>query len=184
MQEAAAKRYSTALFEAGKEKEKVDLFLEQLRDVSTVISANAQFVEFITHPNINSDEKIRVIKDIFDNKVEAEILNLLLVLIEHGRIGELSYVYQDYKALVYDFKGIKIAKTVTAVPLNEGEIQVLKDRLGRQYNASFEIEEVVDPSVLGGMLLKVDDEVIDGTIKGNLEKMRKELMKQGSEVRS
>lgn len=184
MQEVAAKRYSTALFEEGKEKDKIDLFLEQIKDVSTIISKNDELITFLNHPAISGDDKLKLVTEVFKDKLDSEIFNLVLLLVDHNRINEVNFVYEDYKEMVYELKGIKVAHVTTYVPLNEEEINLLKEKLKVKYNASFEVENIVDKSVLGGVYIKVDDEVIDGTVRGTFEKMRKELMKQGSEVRA
>jgi F-type H+-transporting ATPase subunit delta len=184
MSDNAARRYSVALFETGKEQSKTDSFLEQIKYIAMTLSEYKELMEILTHPNIETKEKKSVIQEIFKDKAEEEIIKLILLLIDHGRIKEIKLVYEEYKSLVYRFKGIKIAHVTTAVSMTGEEISALKDKLSKKYNSKIEIENFIDTSVIGGVYLKVEDEVVDGTVKGSLEQMRKEIMKHGSEVRA
>jgi F-type H+-transporting ATPase subunit delta len=109
---------------------------------------------------------------------------LIFLIIDHARIKDVKLIYEDYKTLVYDYKGIKSAYVTTAVKMTDEEIQILRDKLSKKYNSKIEIENIIDESIIGGVYLKVEDDVIDGTVKGTLENMRKEIVKHSSEVRA
>ena len=175
MEQISAARYGKALFEEGAQNGKTQIFLEQLNDVSQIISQNEKLMEILTHPAIRSEEKRKIVSDIFENKVEQEILKLLWLLIEHGRMNEIRTIYGEYKKFVYEYKGIKIAFVKTAVPMTEDEKNLLREKLSKKYNNEIEIDQQIDPSIIGGVFLKVDDEVVDGTVRGRLESMKKEL---------
>jgi F-type H+-transporting ATPase subunit delta len=184
MQEIAARRYSVALFEAGKEQNRIDAYLEQIKGVSEALLEHKDFMKLLTHPNIDKKEKKNIIQETFKDRVEEEVIKLLFLLIDHERINEIKHVYEDYKLLVYEYKGIKVAYVTTAVKMTDEEMIALREKLDKKYNVHTIIENTVDPSVIGGVYLRIGDEVIDGTIRGSLEKMRKDILKQGSEVRS
>lgn len=184
MQQIAAKRYAVALFEAGLSENKLDLFLEQMQLVADAYKDNSELNMFLNHPTINIEDKTSVIENIFKNNVNEDIVKLLILLIEHGRSNEIILVYENLKKLVQEHKGIKVAYATTAVKMTEKEIKDLEDKLSKKYNLTVIVENSVDESIIGGVYLKIDDEVIDGTIKGNLENIQKEVMKQGGEVRA
>jgi F-type H+-transporting ATPase subunit delta len=184
MSETAARRYSVALFETGKEQNKIDSFLEQIKDIAMTLSDYKELMELLTHPNIDTKEKKNVFQEIFKDKADEEVTKLIILLIDHGRIKEIKLIYEEYRSLVYKFKGIKTAYVTTAVKMTDEEIDILREKLSKKYNSKIEIENFIDTSIIGGVYLKVEDEVIDGTVKGNLEQMRKEIMKHGSEVRA
>ncbi|MEF9935519.1 MAG: F0F1 ATP synthase subunit delta [Clostridium sp.] len=184
MQEIAAKRYAHALFEAGVDSDKLDIFLDQLGLVSVVYKENKDLSVFLDHPTISIEEKISVIKNIFKGNCDEEVLKLIVLLMQHGRINEVSLVYAGYKKLYQEHKGIKVAYATTAIAMTEDEIKSLESKLSAKYNLKVIVENLVDESIIGGVYLKIDDEVIDGTIKGSLEKIQKEVMKQGGEVRA
>lgn len=175
MELVSAARYGKALFESGLDNGKLEIFLDQLRDVSNIITDNEKLLVIFSHPAIRSEEKKKIISDIFENKVEEEIIKLLGLLIEHHRMNEIKAIYNEYKKIVYDYRGIKVAFVKTAVPMTKEETEMLKEKLAEKYNSKIEIENEIDNSIIGGVFLKVDDEATDGTVKGRLESMRKEL---------
>lgn len=183
MQQIAAKRYGSALFEVAKIKNRVKEFLEEFRSVSNIILENKELRTFLHHPNITPEDKKKVVKEVFQKEVDIEILNLLYILIEHDRIDEIRVVYYDFKYLVYEYWKIRIAYVTTAVEMTNDEIEEIRQKLSRKYDCKIEVQNIVKPEIIGGVHLKVGDEVIDDTIVGRLEKMRRELLEQNSEVR-
>jgi F-type H+-transporting ATPase subunit delta len=97
------------------------------------------------------------------------------LLVEHGRINEVGIVYEDLRNAVYNYKGIVMANAITAVPMHTDEIEALRESLSLKHGKKFEIENIIDQDVLGGVYLKIGDEVIDGSVRGQLERMKKEL---------
>lgn len=184
MQEIAAKRYANALFEAGVEENKLDLFLEQLETISSVYKNNEDLSMFLNHPTITVEEKIKVIENIFKKNIDEDIMKLIDLLVENNRINEVVLVFENFKRLVQEHKGIKIAYATTAVKMSKEEVKSLESKLSAKYNLKVIVENSIDESIIGGVYLKIDDEVIDGTIKGSLENIQKEVMKQGGEVRA
>lgn len=174
MQETAALRYSHALFETGRDQNKLDAFLEQMRDIAATFKAHEELKEFFNHPNVKEEEKHKVLNEVFKG-VDVELIKLIELLNGHRRIGEIGIVYEGLRKLVYDFKGIQIATAVTAVPMAADEIEELRTKLSQKHKTQFEIENLVQPEVLGGVYLRIGDEVIDGSVRGQLERMRKEL---------
>jgi F-type H+-transporting ATPase subunit delta len=145
-----------------------------MKDIAKTFKDHNELYEFFNHPNIKNEEKQNVLKEIFKD-LDKEVLNLILLLIDHGRIHEVGIVYEDLRSTVYEHKGIKIANAITAVPMESEEIKMLTEKLSQKYESKFEVENIVDSEVLGGVYLKIGDEVIDGSVRGQLERMRKEL---------
>jgi F-type H+-transporting ATPase subunit delta len=180
--EAVTRRYGHALYEIAKAEGKIDLLLDQLRDVSNILTTNEEIKEFLKHPGIADYEKKKVLKSIFKDKVDPDIDKLISILIDHERLGRIRTIYYDYKYLVYKGKGIKIAYVTTAVKMTEEESERLREKLSDNYSKKIEIQNIVDPDILGGVYLRVGDKVIDGTIRGRLQDMRKKLLVKGGEV--
>jgi F-type H+-transporting ATPase subunit delta len=184
MSENIAKRYSVALFEAGKEHNKIDSFFEQIKDVAMILSDYKELVGLLTHPNIEIKDKKNVVQEIFQDKVDETIIKLIYLLIDHGRVKEIKLIYEEYKELVYELKGITAVYVTTAVKMTDEELESLKVKLSKRYSSIIEIENTIDETVIGGVYLKVGDEVVDGTVKGSLDKMRREILKHGDEVKA
>lgn len=176
MDHNGAKRYGSALFEVAKEKNKIDTFLEQLQNINVVLRDNNELIEILQHPNVKSKDKRYMIETAFRGRFDDEIVELMLVLLQNGKLNELCNISLYYRDIVYEYKGIKIAYVTTVVEMTKDEILMLKVRLGKQYGCIIEVENLIDKGIIGGAYLKIGDEITDGTIKGSFEKMKKELL--------
>ncbi|EYE89882.1 hypothetical protein Q428_00625 [Fervidicella metallireducens AeB] len=182
--EVASRRYGNALFEIAIEKNKLELFLEELKDVRNILTSHEELRSLLHHPNIPFEQKKKVIFKIFKGKIEDEIVNLLIILIENNRISDIELVYYDYKYLVYKYKRKKIAYVTTAVEMTAEEVEALRQRLSDKYQSEIEVQNIVDPEIIGGVHLKIGDHIIDSTIKGQLTQIRKRFLQEYREVRS
>lgn len=182
--EAATRRYGHALFEIAKSEGKVDKFLQELGEVSGILNNNIELKEFLRHPSIPYGDKKKVIKQIFMGKVDMEITRLITTLLEHDRVEQIRTVYYDYKYLVYKERGMKIAYATTAVKMTEKEIEVIKRKLSSKYKKEIEVQNIVDPEVIGGVYLRLGDRVIDGSIRGKLQDMKKMLLAKVGETQN
>lgn len=180
--EAATRRYGHALFEIAESEGKVDIFLKELGEVSNILNNSSELRGFLRHPNIPYGDKKRVIKEIFKDKIDSEIIRLVTTLLEHDRVEQIRTVYYDYKYLVYKERGIKIAYATTAIKMTVEEIEAIREKLGDRYNKEIEIQNIVDPEVIGGVYLRLGDKVIDGTIRGKLQDMKKMLLAKVGET--
>lgn len=176
MDQNGAKRYSSALFEVAKERNKIDVFLEQINEVSMILKGNRELIGILNHPNIQIKDKKHIVNTAFRNIMDDEIVELMIVLLHQRKINEITSIALYYRDIVYEYKGIKIAYATTAVSMTKDEMHMLKVRLGKQYGCIIEVENLIDPEIIGGVYLQIGDEVTDGTIRGNFERMRKELM--------
>jgi F-type H+-transporting ATPase subunit delta len=180
--EAATRRYGHALFDIAKSEDKVDIFLKELGEVSNILNNSIELKEFLRHPNIPYGDKKKVIKQIFKEKIDTQIIRLVTTLLEHDRVEQIRTVYYDYKYLVYKERGIKIAYVTTAVKMTEEEIEAIGKKLSDKYNKEIEVQNIVDPEVMGGVYLRLGDKVIDGTIRGKLQDMKKMLLAKVGEA--
>ena len=180
--EAATRRYGHALFEIASSENKVDIFLQELGEVSNILNNSIELKEFLRHPNIPFGDKKKVIKQIFKDKIDPEITRLVSTLLEHDRVEQIRTVYYDYKYLVYKERGMKIAYATTAVKMTNEEIETIKKKLSEKYSKQIEVQNIVDPEVIGGVYLRLGDRVIDGTIRGKLKDMKKMLLAKGGDT--
>lgn len=182
MNRIAARRYSEALFEAGKQEEgpstyfQLERLLEEMKDVSSIMLQNNELMEFFTHPNIRMREKKNMIENIFGGKISEEIIILLKLLIKHERLNELKIVYYEFKDIVNEFRGVKEAAVITAVEMSPDEAEKLRRILEEKYICKIQIKNTVNSELLGGVYLRVGDDVIDGTVRNRLQIMEKELL--------
>ena len=176
MYEYLDRRYALALYEVAKEKDKVDEYINDLREICDLIENNKDFYEVVKHPQISTKNKKRTFINIFKGKIDEELLSFLLILIEKDRILYLREKLNEMEKIDLERKNILSAVVKTAVPLLESEISNLQEKLEKQYNKKITTE--IDKSLLGGVYVRVGNDVIDGTIKSKLEEMKDIMLKR------
>ncbi|AZV55311.1 F0F1 ATP synthase subunit delta [Clostridium sp. AWRP] len=177
MHEYLDRRYALALYKIGEEKGKVKEYLEELRQVVAAIKGNSKFLEIMEHPEVSTSEKKKMFTKIFKDKVNEDILSFLLVLIEKDRINEIDGKLREMENIYLESNNTVKAKVKTVVALNDDERNALIEKLEKKFNKKVLIEEEIDPSIIGGVYVEVNNEVIDGSIRSKLSEMKKIMLK-------
>ena len=178
MAKLIAKTYGEALFETALEKEKIDEMYEEALGIEQVFSENPKLVKLFNHPNIIKEEKLQVVESVFADRLTPEMAGFLRIVIEKGRQSELDGIFAYFIAKVKEHKKIGIAYVSSAAALSDGQKKQIEKRLlsTTTYEA-FEIHFSVDESLIGGLVIRIGDRVVDSSIKSRLYEMKKELMK-------
>lgn len=175
MAKLIGKRYALALFDAGQELEKVDDFKEELNYIIEILNKESELVSILEHPKISKKDKKELIVSVFGEDISEEIKNFLYIIIDKGRERNIFDINKEYKTLYNENKNLVEAVAVTAVPMNKDSQDKLSVVLSEKLGKTVKIDNEVDKSILGGVLLKMENKVIDGTIKGRLESMERTI---------
>lgn len=175
MAKLIGKRYALALFDTGQELEKVDDFKEELNTIIDILNKEPELVSILEHPKISKKDKKELVKSVFGESISEEMKNFFYIIIDKGRERNIFDINKEYKSLYNENKNIIEAVAVTAVPMKEDSQNKLSVILSEKLGKNVKIENEVDKSILGGVLLKMGNKVIDGTIKGRLESMEKTI---------
>ncbi|MGG1314777.1 F0F1 ATP synthase subunit delta [Cohnella laeviribosi] len=170
-----ARRYAKALFELASEQGLVSETEEQLKAIAETFRGNADFRSFLTFPNIDAAKKIEAVQAIFGNSVSPVVLNTVKLLIERGRQGELPAVLEAYIKVAGEALGRAEAHVVSAKPLTDSEKEQLAATFGSLLGKTVRLNETVDPSLLGGLTVRIGDTLYDGSLRGKLERLEKTL---------
>ncbi len=179
MYEYLARRYALALYEVAEAKNKLDEYIDDLKQIETLIKGNADLNNVINNPEISTSKKMEIFKGVFEDKIEKEILSFLLILVEKHRIVDLQDIILQMDGIRLEEKNEVIAIVKTVVPLNDNERTSLIDKLKIKYNKLIILKETIDVSILGGVYVKVGDEVIDGTVKYKIDELKKLMLVRG-----
>lgn len=175
MMNIVANRYAEALFQIGEEENLTDIMYQELSDVVNLIKVNQDFFSVLKSPVISKKEKISLIDNIFENKININIKNFLKILIEQDRISFILDISDSYKELLNEKNNILEGFVISAIPMKKEEIKELEEKLSKKYNKNVTLENKVDKSILGGVLVRLGNEEIDGTVKTRLDKMKEQL---------
>ncbi len=178
MAKLISKTYGDALFELAVEEGKVDILLEETLQLQKILAENGDFGKLMNHPKIIKEEKIEVAKSVFEGRVSEELLGFLTIIISKDRYSEIDEILTYFVAKVKEYKGIGIATVTTAVPLKDSQCkEVEKKLLDTTRYKSMEISYGVDASLIGGMVIRIGDRVVDSSIRTKLSKLQKDLLK-------
>lgn len=175
MYEYLDRRYALALYEVAESKGKVDEYLRDLREICSLIDNNKDFYEVIKHPQIGTKQKKRTFINIFKGNIDEELLSFLLILIEKDRILFLREKLNEMEKIDLERKNTLRGIVKTTIPLTEEQFNALILKLEAKYKKKIILEQIIDPSILGGIYVRVNNEVIDGTVKLRLDNL-KDLM--------
>jgi len=169
------KKYAQALFEVAKEEDKVDAYYQQMTMINSQLKENEDFFEILLLPSVEVKEKKEMLRKVFEPTLDREILQFLILLLDKRRFIDFELIYLEFKTLFLEENKQLEATIVSVLPLEEKEINQLKKNLESRYQKTITIENKIDPALIGGVVVYVGDQVIDGSVKRKLTTMRNEL---------
>lgn len=171
------KRYALALYEVAEEKSKAEEYLNELREITKVIDENVNLLDILKHPELSTNRKKELFQNVFKGKIENDILSFLLILIEKDRILDMNGILQEMENIHLGKNKTLVAYVKTVIPLNEKERKDLINNLEKKYNKKVILNEEIDKDIIGGVFVKIGDDIIDGTIRSRYESMRRLSLK-------
>jgi F-type H+-transporting ATPase subunit delta len=179
MAKLVSKTYGEALFETCMEKgaDKAVELMEEIEVVRNVLAENPQFDELMKHPGIPKQEKLETVKEVFKGRVSDELEGLLEVVISKERYKDLPAIFSYFTDRVKEQQKIGIAYVTTAVELTKDQEAAVERRLLETsgYN-KMEMHFDRDGSLIGGMVIRIGDRVVDSSIRTKLDGLTKQLL--------
>lgn len=170
-----AKRYADAIIEVAKSHDELDKVLDDLKAVSGVYDSSDDFRNFINHPVIPFAEKKDVIKSIFEGKISTEALNFLYVLLEKNKLSLINTIVYCYEEALDEAKNILKVNVISAVEVDDDLKENLKTKLESKLKKTVKFDFEIKPEIIAGLILKIRDKTIDGSVKNKLESLEKQL---------
>ncbi len=169
-------RYAKAFFTLAKEK---GLTLELRKDaglISSVCTTSSDFNLMLESPVIKSSKKTEALKLIFEGKVNQLSLNFLVLITENKRESYIPGIFRNLEDLYRHEEGIKSAVLTSAQPLSEALVLQIVNTLETEFNAKVELRQKVDPKLIGGFVIRVEDKQYDASLSTQLKKIREQLL--------
>ncbi|MFA9464808.1 MAG: ATP synthase F1 subunit delta [Velocimicrobium sp.] len=178
MAKLISKTYGEALFKISIEENQLDSLAAEAKNLLDVFRSNEELSKVLNHPNISSDEKVQLIERIFKGNVSDNMVGFLVIIIEKGRYDELQAIFKYFLSEVMEYKNIGVAYVTSAtVLLNEQKKQIENRLLDITKYVQFIMNYDVDESLIGGMVIRIGDRVVDSSIRTKLNTMAGELKK-------
>jgi F-type H+-transporting ATPase subunit delta len=171
----AGRRYAEAAFELATRDKAVDAWQRDLA-FAAELARDERVARAADSPAVPVAERRKVVRKLLSSRVSPLALNLALLLAERGRFAVLPDVSTEYDALVRKSRGIVAATVTTPAPLSERELAAVKKRVEQLAGAHVELSTATDPTLLGGLRVRIGDLQIDASVSGRLERLRARLV--------
>lgn len=176
MAKLVSKVYGDAYVSVVSEKNNLIDALEEIKSVKNILLENVEIIELLDSPKMDDEEKIDFIKGIFEKHISVDSMGFLLTIIEKKRQAELLPILDYVIDCVKELLLIGKATVTTALPLDDSKKERIVDELLKSsHYKSLEAEYVVDESIIGGIVIRIGDRVVDSSVKTRIDKMRKML---------
>lgn len=169
--------YGEALFQTAMEKNQLDAFMEEVQLIQTVLEQNPEWDRLMKHPKISKQEKVEVMKGAFSGRISREMTGFLELILTKERYDYLRDIFRYFTLKVKEEKKIGTAYVTTPMELSEIRKSDIQDRLLKTTPyLTMEMHYQVDPSLIGGMVIRIKDRVVDSSIRTKLADMKRELL--------
>ena len=170
----AVRRYAQALLDIAFEEKCEEEVYEQFKLFYEQMKADKQFERLITEKILSSEELKATVAKILEGG-NTYLISFIMTLIDRNRMDEIMDMFLDFERGYKENKNILEAEAVTAVELSEEQIEQIKKELGEKYGKTIVLKTSVDPSIIGGLVLYVGNDMLDASIKAKFEGLKKQL---------
>lgn len=179
MAKLVSKTYGEALFEIAMENggAKMDGLLAEIEQVGAILKQNPEFDKLMMHPGVPKQEKVTAMENVFKGRVSNELTGLMEIVIQKERYSELQEIFAYFIARVKEAKGIGVAHITSAVPLTkEQQAATVAKLLETTKYKSIEADFKEDAALIGGMVIRINDRVVDSSVRSKLDDLTRQLL--------
>lgn len=170
-----ATRYAHALLNSADKAGLLGEVAESFDAVMAVIGEKPGLLNFLAAPHISEDKKLGLLDKVFADRIETTLSHFFRLLVEKHRMDSLGDIHEEFQRQVEVHQGFARAVVTTAVPLSDDLEKALMEKLSVMTGRKIVLRKDVDPAVLGGACVSMGDQVIDGTLRTNLTRLRAQL---------
>ncbi|HOP92744.1 F0F1 ATP synthase subunit delta [Acetivibrio thermocellus] len=172
-------RYAEALIDVTEEKNSTDKVLNNLVQVLKLLEENREFYSFLLDPQIQKESRKEAIIKVFEGRIEQEVVNFLMLLVDKERFENIRGIVEEYFRLADERKNILNMTIISAFPLEDVQINRIKEKYKKLYNKTdVKAKLIIDKSLIGGVKIQIGDKVIDDSIKGRLLCLKEALLQR------
>lgn len=176
--EELARVYARSMFEVAKERGKLDAIREQLSMFAQALRESSDLAIFFFSPYFSTVEKQESLKRVLDG-ADPDFMRFLQLLIENHRMPVIHRIEQAYERLWEDEHKVLPVEVTSAVELDEGTIEGVGESIGERTGRQIALTRRVDPDILGGIVVRVGNSILDASIRNRLEQLRRQVAQTG-----
>jgi len=175
-QSGAAVQYARALLELANESNQAEAIGHELDELGNIIASSKSLGSFLSDPGISASDRTELLNKVFKGKISPLIMNIMGVLNSKSRLGLLHSITEAYQELLDEQLGKVEVDVTVAHRLNGPELEQVRQRISQALKKDAIVHQYVDEKIIGGMVLRVDDQLIDASVKYQLEAMKRQLL--------
>jgi F-type H+-transporting ATPase subunit delta len=176
-----ARVYSKAMLDLAEERGEADALLDELQELVRYLDRNSELEQFLGSPLVDDDDRARVLEKVFRGRASDLLVDSLQVVNRKGRLGLLRAIAEGYRLEHRNLRGIADAVVRTAVPLSDALRARVRETVTRFTGKQAHLIEKVDPALLGGIVIEVDGQKIDGSVASRLRELGQTLEQRASQ---
>ncbi|MGD0784850.1 MAG: ATP synthase F1 subunit delta [Sedimentisphaerales bacterium] len=170
--------YAQAIYELAEQAQLIDVLKNDFDILASLAAESKDLGTLMASPSFHEEQKKHLISDVFSGKLNELTMNFLMVAIEHNRMRFLPNIIAEYIELWEAHHGLHRVKVVVSKAIETAEVERLKDSIAAAINGQVRLEVVVNPAILGGIIIRHGSKVIDNSIRNRLQLTVKEITKQ------
>lgn len=178
---ALGRVYAVPMLDLAERQGQADALFEELQELGRLLDGDSRIEGFLGSPLVDEEERRQVLERLFRGRASDLLVNSLQVINRHGRLGYLRAIAEAYRLEYRTRRGLVDARVRTAVPLSDALRGNLKEALARFTGKQAALAETVDPSLLGGMVVEVEGNKIDGSVASRLRGLSAALGRRASQ---
>lgn len=175
--QSVARRYAAAFFAIAQEKDELGRFEHELDLIVGTIKSNPEMERLFTHRLVTPADKKAMVKDLFAGQVSPVTVNFINLLIDKRREGHLENILKQFVEMANAARNITDASVISAIELSYEDQKSLQERLTKITGKNIRLKTSVDPKLIGGIVIRVGDRILDGSIIKRLYSLKSNLMK-------
>lgn len=170
----AAQRYAQAAFDVAKDHNNVDEWEAELVRLNRELGGS-ELGQFFGHPAVPAEAKEAVLRSMVPSDDARYVRNLLLLLLERDRLQQLPQIVEGFHHLVLEDRGVVVAEVTTAIELQPEETELIRAKLREMVGKSIQITTRVDSAIIGGIVVRIGDMLLDGSVRTQLRQLRQRM---------
>lgn len=175
LNKSVARRYAEAFFSIAQDAGKIDEYQTELGKIVQSIKETEGLGDYFAHPLIPAKAKKEVATKLYAKEVSPITLNFLLLVLDKKRETYLDLIYKEYEEMADESKNIRKAELFSAMPVSDEDLKTLSENLSRSTGKTIQLAVTIDPSMLGGVKIRMGDKIIDASVAKKLEMLKRNL---------
>lgn len=174
--ESVASRYGLALYSLALEENKIDSWQKDVKTLKSIFEENTDFIMILGSSFISLEERLEIVEKTLVG-VDKNIIGLIDVIMENNRTDLILDVFESFNSYCNQYRGVSEGLIYSTLKLDQTVIDQIEKKISKIENNKVELKNVIDPSLIGGVKVVIKDRIYDGSIKHNIEMMKKDLLK-------